>query len=335
MQNSAARESGARLPPVPRNWTAKSFSGSPTLLFLCDLSEVSSLRLTSMRYLLALVAALLSSLSLTAETSVWKVSRGGRSLYLGGTCHYLRAADMPLPPEFDIAFADSKTICFETDMAKLQSPDTQAALAAQAMYTDGTTLDTVLTPEAWKATTAWCTKNHLPAAQLKTLKPWMLMMTITSLELQRYGFTAEGVDVQMQAKGAAAGKRFGELESVEQQIEFITHLGEGAESALIVATFADIDRVPKLLAEMVSAWRTGDLSQIDKLMSDEMRTKFPSVYSSLIVRRNKAWLPKIEAMLATEPKEFILVGAAHLAGKDGLIEALRKKGCSVEPVKAP
>ena len=288
-----------------------------------------------MRLHLALVAALLSALSLTAETSVWKVSRAGKSLYLGGTCHYLRAADMPLPPEFDTAFADSKTIYFESNIAKLQLPETQAALASQAMYTDGTTLDTVLSPEAWKATTAWCAKNHLPAAQLKSLKPWMLMMTITSLELQRYGFTAEGVDVQMQAKGAAAGKRFGELESVEQQIEFITHLGEGTESALIVATFADIGRLQKILSEMVAAWRTGDLAQIDKLMSDEMRTKFPSVYSALIVRRNKAWLPKIEALLATEPREFVLVGAAHLAGKDGLIEALKKKGCTVEQVKAP
>jgi uncharacterized protein YbaP (TraB family) len=288
-----------------------------------------------MRLHLALAAALLTALSLAAETSVWKVSRAGKSLYLGGTCHYLRASDMPLPPEFATAFADSKTICFETDMAKLQSPETQAALASQAMYTDGTTLDTVLSPEAWKATVAWCAKNHLPAAQLKSLKPWMLMMTITSLELQRYGFTAEGVDVQMQAKGTAAHKSFGELESVEQQIEFITHLGEGQESSLIVATFADIDRVPKILADIVAAWRTGDLAQIDKLLSDEMRTKFPSIYASLIVRRNKAWLPEIEAMLATEPREFILVGAAHLAGKDGLIEALKKKGCTVEQIKAP
>ena len=288
-----------------------------------------------MRPLLALVAALLAALSLPAESSVWKISRGGRSLYLGGTCHFLRAADMPLPPEFDTAFADSKTICFETDIARLQSPDTQAALAAQALYTDGTTLDTVLSPEAWKATTGWCAKNHLPSAQLKTLKPWMLMMTITSMELQRYGFTVEGVDVQMQAKGAAAGKRFGELESVEQQIEFITHLGEGQESALIVATFADIGRVPTILAYIVAAWRTGDLTQIDKLMSDEMRAKFPGIYATLIVRRNKAWLPKIEAMLASEPREFVLVGAAHLAGKDGLLEALKKKGCTIEQVKAP
>ena len=51
---------------------------------------------------------------------------------------------------------------------------------------------------------------------------------------------------------------------------------------------------------MVAAWRTGDLAQIDKLMSDEMRTKFPSVYASLIVLFNllvdilQAWLnPRI------------------------------------------
>jgi uncharacterized protein YbaP (TraB family) len=66
-----------------------------------------------------------------------------------------------------------------------------------------------------------------------------------------------------------------------------------------------------------------------------MRRDYPRIYTELIVNRNKAWLPKIEAMLASEPKEFILVGAAHLAGKDGILAALRKKGCTIEPVKAP
>ena len=286
------------------------------------------------RPLLAFLTALLATASLLAQSSVWKISRGGQTLYLGGTCHFLRATDLPLPPEFDTAFAAAKTVCFETDIAKLQSPEVQQMLMAEALYTDGTTLDTVLSPEAWRATAGWCARNRLPAAQLKAFKPWMLMMTITSVEIQRLGFTPEGVDVQYQKKATAAGKRLGALETVEQQIGFVTHLGEGHESELILVTLQDLARVPKILDGMVAAWRAGDLAQLDKLMSEEMRTKFPSIYTSLIVRRNQAWLPKIEAMLASEPKEFILVGAAHLAGKDGLLEALKKKGCTIEQVRA-
>ncbi len=287
------------------------------------------------RALATLFAGCLLAVTLHAESSVWKVTRGGKTLYLGGTCHFLRATDLPLPPEFDTAFADAKIVCFETDIAKLQSPETQQLLLSQAMFTDGSTLSTTLTPDAWESAKKWCATAGLPAAQLQGFKPWMLMMTIVAVETQKLGFTPEGVDAIFQKKATAAAKPVRELETAEEQIEFITHLGEGQESELIIATLRDIARVPGILNEMLAAWRAGDLPKIDKLLSEEMRTKYPGIYTALIVRRNKAWLPKIEAMLATEPKELILVGVAHLAGKDSVLEALRKKGCTIEPVTAP
>ncbi len=285
--------------------------------------------------LIALLAALLAAGPLLAESSVWKVTRNGRTLYLGGTCHFLRASDLPLPAEFDLAFADAKTVWLETNIERLQSPEIQQMLMSRAIVTDGATLSTVLSPEAWEASQKWCAKSGVPAAQLQMFKPWMFMMTIVAVETQKLGFTPEGVDAIFQRKATDARKPVRELETAEEQIEFITHLGEGQESELIVATLQDIARVPKILNEMVAAWRVGDLVKIDQLLSDEMRRKYPGIYSALIVRRNKAWIPKIEAMLATEPKELILVGVAHLAGKDSVLEALKKKGCTIEQVKAP
>ena len=44
---------------------------------------------------LTLLVALLPTV-LIAESSVWKVSKGEQSLYIGGTCHILRSADYPL-----------------------------------------------------------------------------------------------------------------------------------------------------------------------------------------------------------------------------------------------
>ncbi|MFT3829998.1 MAG: TraB/GumN family protein [Opitutaceae bacterium] len=287
------------------------------------------------RPLAVLLATLLFVAGLSAESSVWKVSRNGRTLYLGGTCHYLRAADLPLPPEFDAAFAQAAVVCLETDLAQLQSADTQQRLLAQALYTDGTKLSDSLSPEAWRAVQAWAGKAGLPAAQLQSFKPWMVMMTIMGVELQRLNFTPEGVDQQLQKKAVAARKRLSQLETVEEQIGFLTSLGAGQESELLVATLADLARLPAVLGETVAAWRVGDLEKLDATLSAEMRRDYPRIYATLIANRNKAWLPKLEAMLASEPKEFVLVGAAHLAGGDGLIALLRKKGCTIEAVPAP
>ena len=54
------------------------------------------------------------------------------------------------------------------------------------------------------------------------------------------------------------------------------------------------------------------------------------MYDELIVKRNNAWMPKIEAMLKTKQVEFILVGALHLAGEDGVLAKLASQGYSIQ-----
>ena len=58
--------------------------------------------------------------------------------------------------------------------------------------------------------------------------------------------------------------------------------------------------------------------------------EYPEVYQRVIVERNRAWLPKIESYLRDGESYFVVVGAGHLAGREGLIEALKAKGYSVE-----
>ena len=58
--------------------------------------------------------------------------------------------------------------------------------------------------------------------------------------------------------------------------------------------------------------------------------EFPELYQRLIVERNRAWLPKIESFLSQNENYLVVVGAGHLAGKNGLIEMLKAKSYTVE-----
>ncbi|HTN41019.1 MAG TPA: TraB/GumN family protein, partial [Asticcacaulis sp.] len=49
----------------------------------------------------------------------------------------------------------------------------------------------------------------------------------------------------------------------------------------------------------------------------------PAGYDSLIVQRNRAWLPAIEKALSEKGTTFVTVGATHLIGPDGLVAQLR------------
>ena len=54
------------------------------------------------------------------------------------------------------------------------------------------------------------------------------------------------------------------------------------------------------------------------------------MYQRLLVERNRNWLPQIEALFARPRPAFVVVGAAHLVGPDGLIAMLKAKGARVD-----
>jgi hypothetical protein len=54
------------------------------------------------------------------------------------------------------------------------------------------------------------------------------------------------------------------------------------------------------------------------------------MYQRLLVDRNRNWLPTLEALFSRRGRAFIVVGAAHLVGPDGLLQMLKAKGYAVE-----
>jgi uncharacterized protein YbaP (TraB family) len=167
------------------------------------------------------------------------------------------------------------------------------------------------------------------------VKPWLLIILIAGIEMEKLGITKEGVDLYYYHQAKKARKAIGELETFEAHLAFLTRLGEGRENEMIAQTLEDMDEIPQHLRELIAAWRAGDMAAIDELTLHDMRTKYPAVYDDLIVSRNHAWLPQLEQLLATPETEFVLAGVAHMAGKDGLLELLRAKGCTIEQLKAP
>ena len=55
----------------------------------------------------------------------------------------------------------------------------------------------------------------------------------------------------------------------------------------------------------------------------------PSVYDALLVDRNSNWTDKISELMEGKGQALIVVGAAHLIGKDSVPSMLKKKGFAV------
>ena len=285
-------------------------------------------------------AWLLSALALcwagwtAAETSVWKVSKGYDYIYLGGTIHLLRVSDYPLPSAFESAYADSDRLFFETDLGAMADPSLQQRMMAQMTYQDGRTLRSVLNEEAYQALTDFINSAGLPIpmAMMQTFKPGLLISTLTVLEVQKLGFTPQGVDAFYHTRAMGDGKPRGELESLDEQINLLANMGEGNESDYILYSLQDFDNMEQSIEEMVRAWRSADLQALEEQFVSSMLAFSDELYDSMMVSRNNAWLPRIEAMFDQEGIEYVLAGVAHMVGEDGLLAMLQQRGYSVEQV---
>ena len=270
--------------------------------------------------------------SARAQSSVWRARLGDEVVYLGGTCHMLRAIDFPLPAEFESAYAQSDSLFFETEMERMKSAEVQGMLLGLGVLVDGSTLKDHLSPTTWAAVEAHCAANDLPVEVFMRMKPWMFAVTIAVLEWQKQGAVQDGVDATFHERAMQDGKVSRGLEKIEAHLQFITTIGEGQEDEMIMSTLQDLESMTDEVSELIAAWRTGDIETLDREMMADMRENFETVYQKLVVGRNHAWIPQIMAMFKTPETEFVLVGVGHFGGTDGVLELLRKKGVVLERV---
>lgn len=281
-------------------------------------------------FLFCLISFAVLSKAWAESSSVWKVSKGDKHLFIGGTIHMLSQDDYPLPQVFDKAYQQASVIVLETDAKAMQEPAFQQRMMMAMMYRDGRNLQQVLKPKTFAALSQHMQSRGLPLDQMLLLKPGMVSMTLSVIELQRLGQTATGVDSYFSNRATQDGKQLGQLETVEQQLSFLADMGRGREDDMILYTLRDLKDLPNILIDMKSAWRQGDMASLEKTSLTEMREAFPEIYTSLLLDRNNDWMPKIESYFRSTPVEFILVGSLHLAGDEGVLEQLKARGYRVE-----
>lgn len=137
--------------------------------------------------------------------------------------------------------------------------------------------------------------------------------------------TGNGIDraVAHAWKGPVA-----EFEGAAAQLAIFDHLPEAQQRALLGAVLAEGPTKSKQLQTMQRAWARGDMDLIAQTTNEDFGNE-PALREALLLGRNRAWIVKVEAMLMHGSKPFIAVGAAHLAGKDGLPAMLAARGWKV------
>jgi uncharacterized protein YbaP (TraB family) len=283
--------------------------------------------------LAGLVAALLPGAGLEAQAPrnfLWKVSRGAGAVYLVGSIHLLTKDYYPLNPALEAAFKDSDLLVEEADLGEMETPASQFALLTRGLLPAGQSLDKVVSPSTYALVTKRVNDMGVPIEPLRRFKPWLLAMTLVEMEWQKAGFDASlGLDRHFYDRARAEGKTVQGLETIDYQVSLFDGMTTDEQDRMLAESLKDLDQERANVFKLTDAWKAGDAAAVERIVLADLEDD-PVMYQRLLVGRNRNWLPRIDALLTRNARAFVVVGAAHLVGPDGLLAMFRAKGYKVE-----
>jgi uncharacterized protein YbaP (TraB family) len=279
----------------------------------------------------ALLCVVLPAGLAAADPAAWRVvGRGGGEVTLLGSMHVLRPSDYPLPPAIDGFVERADLVVMEIDLDDIDPAAQQRIVLEASMLPQGTVLEDIIDSDVYRLVELRMAELGVDLARLERFEPWFLAITVLDLGMRKIGFQAErGVEQYVLGLAQAAGKEVVGLETIEFQIGLFDALPPEQQQAMLEQTLAELDEGAAVLGEMVAAWRDGELESLGAELLDEF-DDFPGLYETLVTKRNNAWVPTLEQMLADERRHLVVVGALHLVGPDSVIELLRSRGHRVE-----
>ena len=272
---------------------------------------------------LACGLAIATGLPEVQAASVWKVTGpNGATIYLGGSVHGLDSTDYPLPSAYNRAFDASSALVIEDD------PDvsrrTVDRFFKSGFYPKGDSLKNHVDPRTYDYLRRFFALTQVPEAELAKRKPWMLIMMLWSPSTNDLG-----VESFLIRRAHANSKPIFGLESFREHAEIISGMSDKQAELVLLQTFIPQAPGTDEHKEMMAAWRSGDADAIARFQRDSLRD-LPSFGERLISARNRAWIPKIEGYIRERHTYFVVAGAAHLGGRDGLLAILRSRNYRIE-----
>ncbi len=256
----------------------------------------------------------------------WQIRSGKATAYLLGSIHVAKPSLYPLDPQIEKAFSNSNVLVVEADASPEKSLGLAVKMLSRASYPPEDGLDKHISRGTCDALVARLSKDGMPAEQVRMFKPWFLASTLMLAELQKLGIQPQyGLDFHFLR--AAKGKPVVELEGAEAQIDLLDGFTDAQQEQFLQYTLHDMDNLATNVNDILNAWSTGDVKKVEDYLLDtskespEMRV----VLAKLFDERNAKMAAKIEQLLQTDRTYFIIVGAGHLVGKNGLLALLGQK----------
>ena len=159
-------------------------------------------------------------------------------------------------------------------------------------------------------------------------RPWVIDTMVEELRLETMGYSVQhGIDMHFIEKALESSKKIIELETAEFQLELMSSFSDELMIQSIEEAFEN-PLTNEAIDVLFDAWEIGDTTVVESMIFDGLDEDpvFEPCYQAIYIDRNYKMADRIEEMLGDDEVYFIIVGAAHLIGEEGLINILEDRG---------
>lgn len=262
---------------------------------------------------------------------IWEITSDVSTVYLLGSIHVASNDIYPLNSAIEDAFQAANNLVVEIDISKVNPLTTAELMMEYGFYLEGKNLKSSVSEELYIKLDDYFTEYGIDISTMDMFRPWVIDTLMEELRLESMGYYVQnGIDMYFIKKAAETDKNILELETTEFQMKLLSSFSDEIMILAIQYSFQD-PPTKEMIEKLFYSWENGNTDAVESLIFDGLNEDpvFDTCYQVIYIDRNYSMADKIELFLSEKDVYFVVVGAAHLVGEDGLISILENRGYEI------
>jgi uncharacterized protein YbaP (TraB family) len=271
----------------------------------------------------------------TPQPALWQIRAGQSTVYLFGSIHMLPRDWAWRTTAIDAAIASADSFVFETALTPHQLAKVSAFVRDRGKLPGGQRLSRRLSHRGLADFQKALALTPLDPDAVDAMRPWLALTVLGDYQLQNgpvQTYADEGVDRTIELSAQQSERPIRQLETAQHQLEMLVEARPDGDIARFEMGLREILAADDNYNRLLEAWTAGNQTGVTNVLAAEA-ARNPMESRLLLDRRNRNWLPQIEAMMISNETIFVTIGAAHLVGPGSVLDLLCSRGWDVQRMK--